>query len=397
MSGRPKRILYVESNEDHTVGGSHQALYDLTLGLDRDRYEPVVLFYQDNVFRNRLERAGVTVVTYDSQRQRERDAYLSGSLLRKAAAQFGSVWHRMRLLQAQGIDLVHLNNSPRVGHTTWLPAARLAGIPCIVTAMGRVDEGPHPIKRYLSRSFDCIIPISRYMRELLIAEGVPPQKLALVYLGIDADRVRGRIRRTAAEVRETLGLDGGGILITMVGNIRPWKGQHVLLEALAGVPADVRKTWKVLFVGAPTPGDADYQDSLFRTVREAGLDGQVEFLGGRDDVADLVNASDIAVHASVIPEPFGLVVPEAMALGKAVVAANAGGPAEVITPDSGVTYDPETPARLGEHLVTLAADPELREVLGRGARRRVEQFTVARNIIGTESVYERLLGLSPAP
>ena len=91
-----------------------------------------------------------------------------------------------------------------------------------------------------------------------------------------------------------------------------------------------------------------------------GLTGQVHLLGSRDDVPALMNAADAIVHASVQPEPFGLVVVEAMALGKPVVASNLGGPSETVTPGTGLLFDPDDPAALAHQLQAVLDQPSLR-------------------------------------
>ena len=108
-------------------------------------------------------------------------------------------------------------------------------------------------------------------------------------------------------------------------------------------------------------------------------------------VSDLVNAADLAIHASVKPEPFGLVVVEAMALGKPVIGASTGGPAEVLTPECGITHDVQDPGELARALTRLVNDPAERARLGANALLRVEEFSVRRTIEGTERVYHRFL------
>src|SRR6202008_2861114 len=119
----------------------------------------------------------------------------------------------------------------------------------------------------------------------------------------------------------------------------------------------------------------------------ARLEGQVAFLGVRSDVPDLFNAADFALHASVRPEPFGLVVVEALALGKPVVAANTGGPAEIVSPESGITFHSHEPGNLAAILTALIRNPEQRQTLAAGARQRAEQFTVLRYMLGVEHAY----------
>jgi glycosyltransferase involved in cell wall biosynthesis len=177
----------------------------------------------------------------------------------------------------------------------------------------------------------------------------------------------------------------------MVGNIREWKGQHVVLAALERLAPSIRDRLHVMFIGAATPSDEPFRQALDATVKRAGLERVVSFLGARLDVPDLVNAADLAIHASVKPEPFGLVVVEAMALGKPVIGASTGGPAEVLTPDCGITHDVRDPGQLARALTRLIEDPGARARLGANALVRVEEFTVRRTVEGTERVYQRFL------
>jgi glycosyltransferase involved in cell wall biosynthesis len=126
-------------------------------------------------------------------------------------------------------------------------------------------------------------------------------------------------------------------------------------------------------------------------VAETGLSDTVTFLGPRRDVPELLDAADVAVHASTIPEPGGIVVMEAMALGKAVIAANEGGHTEVVWPDAGLLFDTREPEQLAVYLAELVEDPARREELGAAARRRIEEFSLERNVRDTQSVYANLL------
>jgi glycosyltransferase involved in cell wall biosynthesis len=388
---RPHRILMVEVNEDHTVGGSYQALFDLARLLDRREFEPVVLFYQDNVFADRLRALGIEVHLFAAERKIELSVHLSGKKLRKLREIWRAVIRRRRFLEAHRIDLLHLNNHPTLTSDDWLPAARLAGIPCVVNAMGESGPERRWIKRRLLRSYDRVIAISDHMRRRMRALGIADSRIATVHLGLDAPAYRGRVRRLPGDVRRDLGVEPGRVLAVMVGNIRQWKGQHVVLEALGGLSSEMRRRLLVLFVGATAPMDEPYAATLRDMVCRLGLGETVRFVGGRQDVPDIVNAADICLHASVTPEPFGLVIVEAMALGRPMVAAGTGGPAEILTPTSGVLYDPTRPAELAAALTKLVEDGPLRESLGREALSRVKEFSLERNVAGNVSVYRELL------
>lgn len=124
-----------------------------------------------------------------------------------------------------------------------------------------------------------------------------------------------------------------------VGRLDRWKGQHLFLEAFAkGVPEWAGGSSRRRRVAVRENG---YKLELERQVTDLALEGRVNFRGLRNNVEDEFLRLDVLVHASIIPEPFGQVVVEGMAAGLPVVAADAGGPAEVI-PDGvdGLLYLP---------------------------------------------------------
>jgi len=387
----PARVLIVESNEDGTVGGSHQALYDLALRIDRTRYEPIALFYQDNVFVKRLRERGIQVVVFSDvvglEREKNRSGRRSGKVLRFAAA----VMRRRNELKRLHIDLLHMNNSPGVGSDDWLPAARLAGIPCVVTAMGDAGKPRSIVHRWLYRRFDVYLAISHHMAAILRRHGVDTSRIELVYLGVDFGSLRARLARPADAVRRELNVRGDQLLALMVGNIRAWKGQREIVAAVRLLPPEVRNRLRVCFAGGTAGVDAGYEADLREEIAEAGLEDCITFLGTRNDVADLYNAADIALHASTTPEPFGLVVPEAMALKCAMIAAASGGPAEVITPGTGFLCDPRQPREYATALEQLVLDESLRRAIADAGSTRAAHFSIERNVEGTERVYQRAL------
>jgi glycosyltransferase involved in cell wall biosynthesis len=388
---RPARVLIIESNEDGTVGGSHQALFDLAARVDRARFEPIVLFNQDNVFVGRLRARGIEVVLFDEILRKERGIDGSGRVVAKLLRFGTAVLRRRRELRRLRIDLLHLNNSPGVGSDDWLPAARLVGIPCVVTAMGDGGRPGRMIHRWLYRRFDLYLAISRYMASVLRNNGVDPKRIEVVYLGVDFEALRARMVRSPDSVRRELGVSPDQLLVLMVGNIRPWKGQREVIAALRLLPATARVRLRLFFAGATASVDSSYEAELREEIIAGGLSGCVSFLGSRSDVADLYRAADIALHASTTPEPFGLVVPEAMALNCAVIAASTGGPAEVITPGTGFLCDPSAPQEYARALEQLVRDDSLRQAIAAAGSARSALFRIERTIEGTQRVYERAL------
>lgn len=382
----------VEANEDGTVGGSHQSQFDLARSLDRSRYEPVVLFYQENRYAAALRSLGIEVHVWEAERRKEGPSAPPFRRVKQASRWLGAIARRARFLRRARIDLVHLNNSPGVGYHDWLPAATLTGRPCIVHAQMYFGEPKRMLWRRLVRRFDRYIAISRTVADYLVERrGIPRERIVTVYHATDHEGLAAKVRRTPAEVRAELGLANGRALVTMVGHLRDWKGQDVVLDALARLEPAVRSRLRVAFAGGPGPGAAPYIARLEQTVQREGLAESVSFLGERSDAVDLMNAADIVLHASTIAEPFGIVVIEGMALGKPVVASCLGGPAEIITPGTGVLFDPKHPEELARTLRDLLDDPARRQALGSAARERVRAFGLRQNVEGVQRVYDQLL------
>lgn len=392
INPRPKRVLYIEANEDGTVGGSHRVLFDLVCNLDSTRYEPVVLFYQSNVYVSRLRTRGAEVITLDEVRARERHIRRNGGRLLKMVENFATIARRFQFLQKHRIDLIHVNNSPAACNDDWLPAARMLRVPCVTNVAGDArGPGGGWLHMRLFQSFDHYLSVSQFIHQAMLRLGIRSDRMSLINPGVDLEAYRNRVTRTREAVRRELGIPERAVLALMVGNVREWKGQHVVIAALEEMPAAVRNELHVAFAGALRDDDRPYMNELQASVSRAGLSDRVQFLGSRDDVPDLINAADIALHASIRPEPFGLVIVEAMSLGKAIVAANSGGPAEVIDQSSGITFDPMVPSQLADVLSRLVRDPVHRSELGNGALRRAERFTVRQFAAGVHRVYEHVM------
>lgn len=179
-----------------------------------------------------------------------------------------------------------------------------------------------------------------------------------------------------------------GVRIVMVGRLTPWKGQEVLLRALTLLR---RRPAAVHLVGGTFFGEEGYRAELERIAAELSL--PVEFTGHVDDPGRYFEQADIAVHCSVLTEPFGQVVVEAMRAGCAVVAAGAGGPTEIIRPEvDGLLTPPGDPVALAATLDRLIADPALRTRLGAAARDRGRVFGVAASARAVAGLLEEITG-----
>ncbi len=178
--------------------------------------------------------------------------------------------------------------------------------------------------------------------------------------------------------------------VGLVATFARWKGHEVFLRALAAVPGDVPVRGYVIG-GAlyDTAGSQHTAEELQALADRLGLGGRVGFTGFLPP-APAMRALDVVVHASTRPEPFGLVIAEAMACGRAVITSASGGAAELVTAgEDALTHVPGDAASLSACIIRVAGDPVLRRELGARARasacRRFDSDRLAREVV---AVYE---------
>jgi glycosyltransferase involved in cell wall biosynthesis len=163
----------------------------------------------------------------------------------------------------------------------------------------------------------------------------------------------------------------------MVGRLQPWKGQHLLVQAVAEL-RDAGVDASALVVGGEAFGEsAGFERALHEQVRNLCLEGCVHFTGHVEDPTPYLHAGDVCVNASD-GEPFGIVLLEAMAAGLPVVAVDRAGPREIVQPGTtGVLIEQATVWELRSALAQLAGDLAGAKRMGAAARALVaERFSV---------------------
>ncbi|HFZ1652496.1 TPA: glycosyltransferase family 4 protein, partial [Klebsiella pneumoniae] len=162
-----------------------------------------------------------------------------------------------------------------------------------------------------------VIANSNYTKECFVEHGGNSKKCEVIWNGIDPD---GWTKSVSKSIRNT-----NVINILSLGRISPWKGQHLVLEAIKNIPyAHLR------IVGSANFGEHDYYDSLIKFVKDNKLENRVTFYPFSLNVAEHFEWSNVFVHSSTAPEPFGRVIVEAMLCDRIVIATDAGGAKEII-------------------------------------------------------------------
>jgi glycosyltransferase involved in cell wall biosynthesis len=193
-------------------------------------------------------------------------------------------------------------------------------------------------------------------------------------LGADIARFESARDLPVPQLKQRLGFDPDKPLIGIVGRLQHWKGMHIFAEAMAKV-IKMRPECQGVIVGGPHELEPQYADWLEQRVEELGLADKVVLAGAQQNVPEWIQATDIFVHASD-REPFGIVVVEAMSLGKPVIAAKPGGPEEIIQDkENGLLVPANNSAELAEAVLSYLSDPALAARLGSAARQQALTFT----------------------
>lgn len=377
---QPRRLRVVFLDHCARLSGAELALLRLVPALE-DVDAHVVLAEEGPLVRRLLERGVSVEVLPLGKRARgtARRSVRGRALATRAGLE--TALHVLRLarrLRRLRPDVVHTNSLKAALYGGL--AARLARVPVVWHVHDRVadDYLPAPAVRIV-RLAARLLPHAVIANSRTTATTLPRE---------DAHVVGNAILSPGPDRRP----DGAGLRVGIVGRIAPWKGQDVALKAFAR--AFPGGSERLAVVGAPLFGqdEEDYAQRLRELSHRLGLDGRVEFRGFRDDVAAELAEVDVLVHASVLPEPFGQVVLEGMAAGVPVVAAGAGGPAEILEDRvTGLLYPPGDVAALADALHRLAEDDSLRQRLADAGRARARSYSPDAVAARVRAVYEEVL------
>lgn len=385
MSGEEPRVLFV----DHVgvLGGAELSLLDLAARLPWRRR---VLLFDDGPFAERLGRSGVPFGVLRARRSMQRVSREGGILGDLAALPALASLAFALAREAREYDVLYANSQK-----AFLVSA-LAGFmsrrPVIWHLRDVLSEehfsGWH--RRLLTLVANLmarlVITNSRATTDAFVASGGRVRKVRTVHNGVDARAFDEVTSDEVQKLKEALRIDGHPI-VGVFSRLSHWKGQHVLLDMLPGLPGV-----QALIVGDALFGEVEYASALRDRARRLGVEDRVRFLGHRADIPLLMRACDVVLHTSVAPEPFGRVLVEGMLAGRPVVAAAGGGVAEIVQhADTGWLVPGGDPQRLGEMVSRLLDDPAAARDMGaRGRQRAREHFSVEQMV---ERVQEAILGV----
>lgn len=388
----PQNILVVHNNND--LYGAEKVLLELLSRLDRSRFVPIVVLPTDTRHINRLspelEKLNIECCFIPLGVLRRKYFKLQ-KLPRFSFELLAGVRQLMRLIRKRNIALVHTNTNTIFASPL---AARFTGVPHVWSIHELMVE-PATVRNalhYMIPRFSTrVVTVSEAVRDHMLKDAAKfADRFTFVRGAIDVEpflNANGRAR-----VRAEWGVRDDEVLIGMAGRVTRWKGQSVFVQA-ATLIAERHPEAKFAAVGGVFDTEKFYMDRFRKEVHDAGLDNKLTINDFRADMPDVFAAFDIFVLPSILPEPFGLVVIEAMASGKPVVATAPGGPSEtVVDGETGFLVPPSDASAIAKALEELLADPPKRISMGEAGRRRArEVFSLPRYVSEFEELYDRIL------
>ena len=389
MTSTPFRVAYVDHACD-IGGGAQEALLDILRYADRRIVQPVLLHAEGaqwlrDVDLNTLETRVVFPAAEAFPGQSRDDL---GSLWRRASGAAQSLQPVRRIRRALAecrVDIVHTNTLKC--HILGGLAARLAGKPLIWDVRDILEAGAarSVLLAVAKRTRPHVVAMSSAVADSLASARCE----TTVVLGA---RPLDKYSPDAPDdqLRAAIGIEPTDKVLSVIARLTPWKGHTTLLEAFASVLPQ-EPAARLLVIGDTGFWESDYRDTLERLAEQLGCADAVRWLGFREDITELLALTDVVVLPSH-NEPFGLVLIEAMAANKPVIATNTAGPLEIVASGAtGLLVEHGDARQLADAMLELLGDPDRARTMGQAGRKRAEKlFDISRLMQQLYGVYETL-------
>lgn len=302
-----------------------------------------------------------------------------------------------KIIKENGINIVHARSRAPAWSAYW--AAKRTGVKFMTTFHGTYGLGPKGMKKFYNKVMtfgQLIIAISKHIRSHMLQNyTVDESKIRLIPRCVDIEKfspaavTQERIIRAIADNN----LPEDRPIISLVGRITRWKGQHILVEAMSKIK---HKEAYALIIGSDQ-GRVKYTKGLKETAESLGVADRIQFIGESFDIPALLMVSDIVLSTAVEPEAFGRAAIEGQAMGKIVLASDIGGSLEnVVDGVSGRLFRSNDAQALAEAIDwALDLPAEERKKISAAAIKNVrDNFTKKQMCDKTIAVYNELLKMN---
>ena len=299
-----------------------------------------------------------------------------------------------KIIKENGINIVHARSRAPAWSAYW--AAKRTGAVFVTTFHGTYGLGPLKIKKLYNRVMTygkLVIAISEHIKKHLLKEyKVPEGKIRLIHRCVNTDNfaLEKVSQERVVKVLQDNHIPEDKPIISLIGRVTRWKGQHLLIEALSKVK---NQDFYCLIVGSDQ-GRVRYTNELKKLVSKYHLDAKVQFIDQSFDIPAVLMVSDVVLSAAIEPEAFGRAAIEGQAMGRIVLASNIGGSLEnMIDGVTGRLFESNNVDSLAEAIDwALLLSPQERDKISKAAINNVkEHFTKQIMCDKTIAVYKELL------
>lgn len=365
------KLLHLISRID--IGGAEKQLLNLVVNLDKEKYNIYVGYFQGKGELKKKFR--------DCRIQTNKFGFIG-------LWDISILWQLYKDMRANRYDIVHTHGFKA---DLWgTIAARLAKVPVIISTVHNQERYLiNPIVKILEKWIispidDTIIVVSEGVKRFLIKTcGIQEKKIKRVYYGINLGDIKIDKYK---DIRQKFGIDRNAPLIGCIGRLIKQKGHQYLIQAAKMVMENFPEA-KFLIVGK-----GRLEKKLKKLVKSLSLESSVIFTGFREDIYSIIDKLNLMVMPSIW-EGFGLVLLEAMALGKPVVATNIGGIPEIIEDGkSGILVKPKDSKGLARAIIKLLQDTTLNKKMQGIAQLSVkERFPLDKMLRDIDKIYSALI------
>lgn len=368
MPLEPKTVLYLSTSSG--PGGAERVISNLSASLDPARYRAILCLFRPGWIQAHTESRGVRTYVIPTH------------------GMFDWRWmlRFKRLLKDEHVDLIHAHEFDANVQGTFV--ATLSGIPLVATVHGK-NYFWEKLRRRLAYQWvsrnATMVAVSENLKQFIVDKvGVDSRDVKVVYNGVDV--LPPFARADIDQCRKELDLPTGDQIVGVVGNLYPVKGHQYLIAA---IPAILAKCPNTTFIFA---GRGQLEAELKMQAQRLGIDGQLRFLGLRQDIPRILAVLDIFVLPS-LSEGLSMAILEAMVAGKPVVATDVGGNPELVEDGgTGSLVPPQTSQALADRVIAVLTDRERARQFGTAGQLRARgQFSLQTMVQNYQALYDQCL------
>jgi glycosyltransferase involved in cell wall biosynthesis len=375
---KPVKILHVAAT---TTGGIGLLLLYLAKHIDKKKFDVTVAFGPGYILDKEFFKERITVYTISTSRKIAPFSIVKG---------FFQIY---RLIKEKRFDIVHSHTS--VGGLIGRVAGKLAGVPVVIWSIHGFasHEGQNRFKKYiflliekvLDKFTDHYVAVSEALKKEGIQNRIlTSNKVTVIHNGIELRNYNKNFN--VIQKKKELGIEMSRTIIGTVTRFEPQKAIHDFLVAVSYVKK-IYPDIKVVIAG-----DGPLRREIEKLINDLKLNDNITLLGWRNDVPEILAVLDIFCQSSLW-EGCPMVLLEAMAVGKPIIATNVGGVKEIVEDDNtGILVPPADPKAMADAIVKLINNKEKAIEMGMSGRRRVESFFNMDSMLAQyEKLYQDLL------